>query len=236
LLICKKRQNEKEVVPMFILAQGSHFENSQNKVYRVQSAALEKQYMNAGYQKSERSYKIEYQHKEYTIICLVFRNYGQDSKPIVIIPEFLIPRRPYPVYVYLYAIYLYSMSPEKGQRWAAGETRKYFGLNTFSHTTLGRALKRFVCKLEEAAKASNSSQNEMSCNYKEKNEIQNANVGQVYIKKKSGFPTIHTTEALRKQAAQFLCGMVAQAVKQHVIEICCNFVRNWFEEYHQLLL
>jgi hypothetical protein len=42
--------------------------------------------------------------------------------------------------VYLYALALYGSAPEKGQRWAAEETRKKFGLATFAHTTLGRAL------------------------------------------------------------------------------------------------
>ena len=60
----------------------------------------------------------------------------------IIIPEILIPGRPYPIYVYLYAITTYSFNPAMGQREAAKRTQERFGLKTFSHTTLGRAIKR----------------------------------------------------------------------------------------------
>ena len=163
---------------MLILAQCLQLENSKDNICLVQVPELEKQYLDAGYQRCERSYKIKYQRKEYTVICLEFRDDKNSAEPIVIIPEFLIPGRSYPVFVYLYAIALYSGSPEKGQRWAAEETRKYFGLDTFAHTTLGRALKVFVRNIEEATKASDNIHNETSSNDKEKNEIQNSNAGQ----------------------------------------------------------
>ena len=60
----------------------------------------------------------------------------------VIIPEFLIPGRRYTIYVYLFAIVTYCLNPWMGQREAAKRTRKRFGLETFSHTTLGRAMKK----------------------------------------------------------------------------------------------
>lgn len=221
---------------MIILTQGLPLENSDIKIYRVQATTLQKQYLDAGYQKSERNYKIKYHHKEYTVICLEFQNNAQDSEPIVIIPEFLIPGRPYPVYVYLYAIDLYSGSPEKGQRWAAGETRKYFGLDTFAHTTLGRALKVFVRNIEDATKATDSTNKETSGNSEEKSKVQNASARQNAIAKKSGFPTVQATEVLRKRAAQFLHGMTTQAIKLNIMEIYCYLVRKWFEEYRRLLL
>ena len=98
---------------MNILAQALQLENSENLVYRLQAlephtAELEKQYRDAGYQKRERSYKIKYQHKEYTVICAEFRDDKNGGEPIFIIPEFLVPGRPYPIYVYLYAIDLYK--------------------------------------------------------------------------------------------------------------------------------
>ena len=67
----------------------------------------------------------------------------------IIIPEFMIPGRPFPIYVYLYAITTYSLNPTMGQREAAKRTRERFGLKTFSHTTLGRAMKKLERRIEE---------------------------------------------------------------------------------------
>ena len=66
----------------------------------------------------------------------------------LVIPKFIIPGRPFPIYVYLYGIILYSTNPKMGQREAAEKTRKRFGLETFSHTTLGRAMKRLEIRIK----------------------------------------------------------------------------------------
>ena len=58
------------------------------------------------------------------------------------------PGRPYPIYVYIYGIILYSTNLEMGQREAAEKTRKQFGLETFSHTTLGRAMIRLESRIK----------------------------------------------------------------------------------------
>ena len=58
------------------------------------------------------------------------------------------PGRPYPIYVYIYGIILYSTNLEMGQREAAEKTRKMFGLKTFSHTTLGRAMIRLESRIK----------------------------------------------------------------------------------------
>jgi hypothetical protein len=136
------------------------------------------------------------------------------------IPGFLVPRRPYPVYVYLYAIDLYSSAPEKGQRWAAEETRKYFGLATFSHTTLGRALKAFARGLGSGAM--------------EPDEADAEPPGPA--EKKPGLPTAQTTEALRKQAAQILRGRLIRASRQQISAICCELARERFKEDRRFLL
>ena len=61
---------------------------------------------------------------------------------MVILPEYLLPRRRYPIQVYLYAINEYCDDGNKSQRKAAEKAIKLFGLATFAHTTLGRALKK----------------------------------------------------------------------------------------------
>jgi hypothetical protein len=67
-----------------------------------------------------------------------------DNKKIEIKPNFLISKRKYPIQVYLYAIIMYITNNEYSQREVAKETKIYFKLHTFSHSTLCRALQR-VC-------------------------------------------------------------------------------------------
>ena len=91
------------------------------------------------------TYTILFGRKGYEIICPKRQVSGIEY---LVVPKFLIPGRPFPLYVYLYAIILYSSNPKMSQREAAERTRKRFHLYTFSHTTLGRAMKR----LEERIK------------------------------------------------------------------------------------
>jgi hypothetical protein len=243
LLVCDKNKAQKEAVPMYILAQALPIENSENNIYRVQAlepkaADLEKQYRDAGYQERERSYKIKYQHKEYTVICLEFRDDKKGGEPIVIIPEFLVPGRPYPIYVYLYAIDLYSGAPEIGQRKAAAATRKHFGLTSFAHTTLGRALKAFVRNIEKGTKVSEEhcAETPDDTGKNGKDVEQKADAEQGDEVKRPGFPKVQSTEALRKRAAQFLHGMLTGVVKQQAIATCLELVRKWFKEHQRFLL
>ena len=129
---------------MFILTRTDGLENSKENIFRVRATDMEKRYLEAGYLRRERIYKVKSQYKEFTVICPEFRYAATNAESVVIIPEFLVPKRPYPIYVYLYAIDLYSENPNMGQRNAAKATRERFCLESFAHTTLGRALKAFV--------------------------------------------------------------------------------------------
>lgn len=66
----------------------------------------------------------------------------EDTPHMVILPEYLLPRKWYPIQVYLYAINEYCNDGNKSQRKAAKKAIKLFGLETFAHTTLGRNLKK----------------------------------------------------------------------------------------------
>jgi len=74
---------------MYILAQTHLIENNKDTIYIVQAPELEEKYQQAGYQKHERSYKLNYQHKEYTVLCPEYRNTEKGVEPIVILPYFL---------------------------------------------------------------------------------------------------------------------------------------------------
>ena len=227
---------------MYILTQTSHFENSQDNVIHVKAAELEKKYLEDGYKKHVRYYKIEYQHKEYIIECPEFNNDKKDSLPmlIVIIPEFLIPRRRYPVYVYLFAIDLYSRQSQKGQRWAAKITREKFGLSSFAHTTLGRALKSFTKNISAAIKTPPATQSEPEKGEKKERQPHEAaekeNAEQTNKCKRTTFPTVSLTKDLRDQAVEFLKGKLNNSALQKVIESSQAIARAWFKEFHRFLI
>ena len=238
----RTNKTHKGIEPIYILTQTGQLENCEDKTFRVEAVSLEEKYLNAGYQRYERSYQLKFQHIEYTILCPEFRSDEEDSLPIVVIPEFLIPRRPYPVYVYLYAIDLYSANPEKGQRWAADTTRKYFGLESFAHTTLGRALKAFVCSLQTAERVVEDldtgptlKEEKIECTSQEgtAKECERQNCGQP---KNIVFFSARSTEALRKRAAEFLGGSLIRVGLLKCIEIGKALARKWFKEYWRLLM
>jgi len=141
---------------MKILTQPGRLDQSQQHTYQVdEDNSLSQKYDGIGYRKNERTYQVTYRHHVYTIICPEYR---KETDIVLIIPEFLLPGRPYPIYVYLYAIDDYSKNPNTSQRQSAEATRKHFGLETFAHTTLGRFLKRFVKKHISETEDNNTSE------------------------------------------------------------------------------
>ena len=87
--------------------------------------------------KKKKRYLLIIHHRQYTIECPILRM--DDGSYQMIWPSFKLPNRPYPVFVYLYAVALY-LSSEKSQRTTAQRTLHFFGLSTFSHSTLCRFL------------------------------------------------------------------------------------------------
>ena len=85
-------------------------------------------------------YQIEYI-DNHEIVCPRYTLKG--GTEVIVIPWFLIPGRPYPIQIYLYACNLYSTSPSLGQRGVAEATRKKFKLKAFSHSTVSRSFRSF---------------------------------------------------------------------------------------------
>lgn len=77
--------------------------------------------------------------KMLTLICPILKL--KDGEKVVVWPSEKLPGRPYPIYVYLYAVATY-LTEDISMRKAAEKTRKKFKLVTFSHSTLSRALKK----------------------------------------------------------------------------------------------
>ena len=226
---------------MYTLAQTNSLESNKGTTYTVQAPELEEIYQNAGYQKHERSYKLKYQHKEYTVSCPEYRNDKIGAEPIIIVPVFLIPRRPYPVHVYLYAIDLYSSNPTMGQRQASEMTRKTFGLTHFAHTTLGRTLKIFVRNIEKTAPTSEECRNVGLREPCDEDVDQHTNGTKCEehendVSKQSGFPTTHATAAWRGRAARILELKINRTTLKQFIETCFELAKEWFKKRNCFLL
>jgi len=134
--------------------------------------------------------------------------------------------------VYLYAIDLYSANPEKGQRWVAEATRQYFGLASFAHTTLGRALKALVFNLDaestaDVEKTETTGQRETTQAREEQNYQQPVSMG---------FLSVKSTAALRRRAAQFLGGNLIRDGLRECIKIGQALARKWFKKYGYFLM
>ena len=175
---------------------------------------------------------------EYEIVCPEIGWQEEDeSKKYLLIPEFMIPGRPYPIYVYLYGITLYTSNLKMGQREAAEKTRKQFGLETFSHTTLGRAMK----KLEGLIS-------------REGAEAKTEEAGALAARSENGgkFPTVEQIKERKEKVISYITEAAGEnvlaleeAARQNYkrppygggfIETCHNAVINIFLKYRRLLL
>lgn len=69
-----------------------------------------------------------------------------NSNPIIVMPAFKFPYRPYPIFVYFYAIALYLTGIS--MRKAAMKTAQKFGIPRFSHSTISRVFSRMATNID----------------------------------------------------------------------------------------
>lgn len=86
-------------------------------------------------------YQFYWERRQLTLKCHLLNIHKNIN--VVLWPSHKLPFRKYPVHIYLYAIAIY-LSEKISMRTAAEKTRKKFNLETFSHSTLSRALKRLT--------------------------------------------------------------------------------------------
>lgn len=84
-----------------------------------------------------REYRYIINHKELTLQLPLLTI---DGRQVLVMPAVKLPRRPYPVYVYLFAVGYY-LTHDCGQRTVAALTGRKFGIPNFSHSSISRALK-----------------------------------------------------------------------------------------------
>lgn len=91
--------------------------------------------------KKFRSYRLIVSHRQIQLDCPIL---AQKNRSVgVLLPAYKLPYRPYPCFVYLYAIALCLIG--FSMRKAAKQTGKKFGIPQFSHSTISRIFP----KLEE---------------------------------------------------------------------------------------
>ena len=128
-----------------IITDKRRIENTPHKVFYVLPPEQKRTSIDEDTSLKDRTYKLDCGQAVYEIICPEIQD---DGTKYLCVAEFHIPGRPYPIYIYLYGIIMYSSNPEMGQREAAEKTRKKFGLETFCHTTLGRAIKKLEVRIK----------------------------------------------------------------------------------------
>ena len=219
---------------MFMLTQTDRLDNSLVKNIYIRAPKKEQELLIAGHLRYDRVYQVSERGKEYIIRCPEFRCGDKGGEAIVIIPEYLLPSRPYPVYIYLYAIDLYSRNPKMGQREAAKRTQKEFGLATFAHTTLGRALKKIIQINGDILKEPSISDLDQQEKHKAESPLPDIekvkNIGEEAGQiKRFGLPSVIDTTENRRLALLLLKGSeISKHGKQQAIERSLKLVRERF--------
>ncbi len=95
-------------------------------------------YLGAVIKKNKQYFMVLHYHM-ITIECPILLM--DDGTYRIVWPSFRLPNRPYPIFVYLYAAALYLSSGES-MRDTAQRVIRVFGLETFSHTTISRFLRK----------------------------------------------------------------------------------------------
>jgi len=86
------------------------------------------------------SQQMEYMQRKVTVTYPQVSDLKTDIK-ISLIPWFLLPGRPYPLFAYIYALWHYHVSDEKSQRLSAAAAAKLFGIEKFDKSTVCRNIK-----------------------------------------------------------------------------------------------
>ena len=218
------------MLPIQIITDKARIETTSDKIFRV-LAPEQKQAL------KERAFALECGQAVYEIYCPEIQD---DGILYLIVPEFMIPGRPYPIYVYIYAIMLYSSNPKMGQREAAEKTGKRFGIEKFSHSTVCRAMKRLEALIK-------TDRNEPEPDNETK-EPQQPDAGR--------FPSVEDTAKRRDTVLSYLneaSGQDGQLVQEQsqpkpsynytrppyvgpFIDACHKIVDYTFKKYRRLLL
>jgi len=182
-------------------------------------------------------YHIEYRRFEHEVVCPEYMT--EDGTCVVVIPWFLIPGRPYPIQVYLYASDLYSAKPNIGQRAVSEATRVKFNLKTFSHTTVGRSFKALEQSRQKALESRFGEEMKTCGDENPSPDSVTKDIAsevQKTTKETRRFPSALDTAMRRKAMSEFLQAFRG-ATKKSGLEVAARlFVKYWYSKTKRLLL
>jgi len=95
-----------------------------------------------GLKATYRSQQITYMNTDARIVYLHVSD-PSSGMGISLIPWFMLPGRPYPVFVYIYAIWHYHVTGKKSLSRSAAAAGKVFGVNGLNKSTVSRSIKAF---------------------------------------------------------------------------------------------
>jgi len=87
-----------------------------------------------------RNQPFDYMHRHVTIKYICVSN-PETGLEISLIPWFIVPGRPYPIFTYVYAIWHYVSSEHKSMELTATVTGEIFGISSFDKSTVSRCIK-----------------------------------------------------------------------------------------------
>jgi len=185
-------------------------------------------------------YQIKYIRHDYEIVCPEYT--FTDGSEVVIIPWFLIPGRPYPIQIYLYACKLYSSNPDIGQRGAAESTRTKFKLKTFSHSTVSRSFRTFEQSQKQSLEQRFGEELKI-CGAEIKNLVAAATKIEEDNEQRNEappdakhFPSIKDTAVRREKMAVFLQEFDCHSKETNIEIAGRQFVETWHKRTLRLLL
>ena len=212
----------------YIIQPGIQIGNPKNKEIRVLTPEEVDEYQNNGFKIKERAYQLTIGHIGYEVICFEIWQKG-DKEHSLIIPAFLIPHRGYPVYVYTFAINLYSSNPQLGQRKVAEKTRKEYDLKTFAHMTVGRAMKDLAETLTETTIIDNAAKEDAA----QETEQNEANASKIL---NGRFPSVQDTRTIRDTIKSFFYARLKNRCQEEFIEACDRIAIYWYNHFDRLLM
>ena len=157
------------------------------------------------------------------------------SGSVLVIPYYHVPGRKYTIWIHLYAISMYSSNPKMGQRAVAKATKEFFGLKTYSHTTLGRALKSLAASIDADGERGGFEDGGRQGGEVKAGPEPEAGSGQPDEKKRK-FPSVDDTAGNRAKAAAFLGGLYRAGDKGDIRKAAREIVKRWYDKHMRLLL
>ena len=170
-----------------------------------------------------------------TILKPYFLAEDGTSGSVLIIPYYHVPGRKFEIWIHLYAISLYSSDPKMGQRAAAKETKEFFGIKTYSHTTPGRELKSLAASIDADGEIGLFEDGRKQGGEAKDGLEPEASSGRIE-ERKCKFPSADDTTGRRAKAAAFLGGLYRAGDKGDIRKAVREIVKRWYDMHRRLLL